>query len=265
MKYIPSYDEYRKIIHNIKDTGKLFDYWEAIDKDEFIILRHDVEFSIERAYKMAAIEKEEDIKSTYFIQITNNAYNALSMQNRKIINKIFEMGHSIGLHYHLNGVTDPLKTKDRIREQIRIMSEMCGIPVDRFSMHRPVKEVYYYSILIEGIINAYSPEFFTLIDESAEYDDSKLKVKYIADSRHKWNYGYPDYETLNCNKKIQLLIHPDFWSVGGYDAEENFVELIHENSMTYIETLDEECKHFALYKEKIKEDVTQHFGRNISE
>lgn len=252
MDYKPSYDEYRKIIGVVKQSGKLKDYTEAKDAEEFIVLRHDVEFSLERAYKMAQIEQSGGVSASYFVQITNNAYNALSMQNRKLIREINEMGHKIGLHYHLNGITDPLKTRDGIRDQIRIMSEMCGIPVERFSIHRPVREVYYNSIPIDGIINAYSPEFFTLLDEDKSIEEKDLEVKYIADSRHRWNYGYPDEDTIRRNKKIQLLIHPDFWSEDGCDAKGNFELLLKESIRAFIETLDGECRHFSQYKTDFK-------------
>lgn len=252
MNYNPSYDEYRKILKDIKTSGKLMDYKDALSADKFLILRHDVEFSLERAYRMAQIEEEEGVSASYFVQITNNAYNALSMQNRKLIKEISCMGHRIGLHYHLNGITDPLKTRDGIRDQIRIMAEMCDMSIDRFSIHRPVREVYYNSIPIEGIINAYSPEFFTLTEEGEELKEENLMVKYIADSKHRWNYGYPDTNTFRCNKKIQLLIHPDFWSDEGFDAKENFEKLIRENTLTYINTLDGECKHFSAFKDEIR-------------
>ncbi len=254
MEYKPSYSEYRNILRNIKESGRLLDYIDAVNASEFLILRHDVEFSLDRAFKMAVIEEREGIKSSFFVQITNNSYNALSMQNRRIVKEISDMGHKIGLHYHLNGITDPLKTRDGIRDQIRIMSEMCGIIVDRFSIHRPVREVYFNSIPIDGIINAYSPEFFSLLEEDKPIENQELEVKYIADSRHRWNYGYPDKQTIFDNPKIQLLIHPDFWSEEGFNAKDNFRSLVRENIFMYIETMDGECKHFSEYKEDISNE-----------
>lgn len=253
MNYKPSYDEYRTILENIKASGKLMDYRDALKADEFLVLRHDVEFSVERAYRMAEIEQAGGVSASYFVQITNNSYNALSMQNRNLIKEMFCMGHKIGLHYHLNGIVDPLKTRDGIRDQIRIMSEMCEVPIDRFSIHRPVKEVYYNAIPIDGVINAYAPEFFTLLDDASRLaGEAKLEVKYIADSRHRWNYGYPDLEIIEKNKKVQLLIHPDFWSDEGYGAKENFERLIGENIDSYIKTIDGECKHFSQFKGEIE-------------
>lgn len=253
MNFKPSYKEYRAILENIKASGKLMDYKDALKADKFLVLRHDVEFSLEKAYRMAEIEQVEGVLASYFVQITNNSYNALSMWHRKLIKEMFCMGHKIGLHYHLNGIIDFIKTRDGIRDQIRIMSEMYEIPIDRFSIHRPVKEVYYNAIPIDGIINAYASEFFTLLDDAnGIVDETKLKVKYISDSQHRWNYGYPDLETIERNKKIQLLIHPDSWSDEGYDAKENFVRLIEENMNSYINTINGECKYFSQFKDEIE-------------
>lgn len=246
MEFIPSYNHYRSILDNIIASNKYCDYWAAMHKDEFIVLRHDIEFSVERAYQMSLIESEKGISSTYFIQITNNAYNAFSMPNKHLVMDMHARGHKIGLHYHLAGETNPLAVRDGIRDQIRILSEMYGFPVDRFSIHRPIREVQYNSIPINGVINAYSPEFFTLVDCIDE--NTALSVKYIADSQHRWNYGVPDAKSLASNKKIQLLIHPDFWSESGHDEKNNFNQLIFEHTQTYIHTLDSECKHFNKHK-----------------
>lgn len=40
-------------------------------------MRHNVEFSMERAYKLALLENENNLVSTYFFQLTNNSYNVL--------------------------------------------------------------------------------------------------------------------------------------------------------------------------------------------
>lgn len=243
MTFIPSYDNYRQILANILATGKYCDYREAIGRDEFLILRHDIEFSVERAYEMSLIESEMGICSTYFVQITNGAYNAFAASEKQMLLDMHRRGHRIGLHYHIGGVTDPLKVRDGIRDQLRLLSELYGIPIDRFSMHRPVRQTNYHDIPIDGVINAYAPDFFTLTDHIDE--NTTLDVTYIADSQHRWNYGTPDPETLRARKKIQLLIHPDFWNVSGHDAQNNFRQLIREHTAAFLNTLDGECKHFS--------------------
>ena len=128
----PSYETYKKIISDIKETGKYCDYSNAIDKDEFILMRHDIEFSIERAYNLSLVESENGFYSTYFVQITNNFYNAFSLKNMILLKQMIDNGHHIGLHYHLNGQTDFLEVRDGVRDQIRILSEMLGTKIDRF-------------------------------------------------------------------------------------------------------------------------------------
>ena len=143
------------------------------------------------------------------VQITNNAYNAFSKKNTTLIKEIAGMGHHIGLHYHLNGQTNYEDVRDGIRDQLRIFSEMIGISIDRFSVHRPIPEVYYYKIDVPGVFNTYGPDYFTYCDNITP--DTKVEVKYIADSRYRWNYGTPNSKTLKEYPKVQFLIHPDFW------------------------------------------------------
>lgn len=254
MDFKPSYDVYRQIIRDIKKTGRgSVLYREALDMPAFIIMRHDVEFSLERAYALSQIESELDFRSTYFVQLTNNSYNALSKKSINMMRDMAYQGHEIGLHYHLNGEVDALAVRDGVRDQLRIMSEMVGMPITTYSFHRPKKETYYYNIRIDGTINAYSPEFFTYAENVT--DDTPLAVKYIADSKHRWNYGYPNAETFNKYPKIQLLIHPFSWTEEGYDNLGNFRSLISEKQTALIETLDEEFMRFREVRGQIEKGL----------
>ena len=254
MEFKPSYAVYRQIIRDIKKTGRggvLFK--NALTMPAFIVLRHDVEFSLERAFVLSQIESELDFRSTYFVQLTNNSYNALSKKSIDMMRDMAYRGHEIGLHYHLNGEKDALAVRDGVRDQLRIMSEMVGMPITTYSFHRPRKEIYYYDIRIDGTINAYSPEFFTYAENVDE--DTKLDVKYIADSKHRWNYGYPDLETLNKYPKIQLLIHPFSWTEEGYDNLGNFRSLIEEKQTVLMDTLDEEFMRFREVRGEIEKEI----------
>lgn len=249
MEFKPSYEVYRSILHDIKATGKVMSFPEAIGKDEFVIMRHDVEFSVERAFNLSLVESEENFNSTYFVQITNNSYNAFSRKNIDMMKNMVARGHTIGLHYHLNGQLDSVLVRDGVRDQLRMMSEMLGMDINSYSFHRPVKEVFYYNISIPYTINAYSKEFFTFAENVKE--DDVLEVKYIADSKHRWNYGFPDYETLIKHKKVQLLIHPFSWTEEGYDNCGNFMTLIDEKQNELIDTLNDEFQRFREVKDEI--------------
>ena len=94
-----SYNEYRNLISLIRNYLPIVDFSEVDETTEkFCVLRHDIEFSIDRAYELAKVEKELGVTSTYTVQVRNNTYNALSEKNIDLIKRIKDLGHHIGLH-----------------------------------------------------------------------------------------------------------------------------------------------------------------------
>ena len=69
------------------------------DGSNSIILRHDVDLSIESALALAIIEKKHDIYSTFFILTSGITYNPLYSKNQDMLRQICEMGFEIGLHF----------------------------------------------------------------------------------------------------------------------------------------------------------------------
>jgi predicted DNA-binding transcriptional regulator len=59
----------------------------------FVILRHDVDRMPGNALRMAELERELGITSTYYFRYTRGAF------NRGIIKVISDMGHEVGYHY----------------------------------------------------------------------------------------------------------------------------------------------------------------------
>ena len=98
-----SYNNYRKIL--LKYKSSIVDYTDAIKLNSFTLVRHDVEFDVQRAFEMAKIDCELSIKSSFLFQVRSSAYNIFSVKNLKIIEQIKEMGLHVGLHAyvtHLN-------------------------------------------------------------------------------------------------------------------------------------------------------------------
>ncbi len=242
-----SYNDYRKIIQIIKQTGRQASYQEALRRDSFIIMRHDVEYSVERAYRLSKVEESMDFTSSYFFQWTNNSYNILSRRNMDMVKDMHERGHRIGLHFALNGMTDMEQIKKQILKEMQILSEMFGFEVDTFSIHRPSKDALRENIKLPGILNAYQDEFFTFAEEVSE--KTPVKVKYMSDANHIWRYGYPDEETILSHGKVQILTHPFAWTKEGYDNFNNYKALVREKTMEMIDSIDNECKDFGEYRD----------------
>ena len=55
-----SYEDYKEIIRIIQSTGNQAGYEEALTADKFVIMRHDVEYSVDRAYALAKVESSMD-------------------------------------------------------------------------------------------------------------------------------------------------------------------------------------------------------------
>ncbi len=234
-----SYEEYRHILNWIKKNYNIMDYTDVTDDTEsFAIIRHDVEFSPYRALKMAEIDNELGIKSSFFFQIRNNCYNSLSGDNIDIINKISNLGHYIGAHINTSNLSSNESLKSFVKKDMFILSEFIDTNVDRFSFHRPKSYQLKEYVKIDGYVNAYDEQFFHYFENKKP---EKLRVGYFADSMHKWKYGYP---TDSSHKKIQVVLHPYSWSESGFKNYDNFKSVIKEKNKELIYSINSECNNF---------------------
>ncbi len=243
-----SYDEYREMIRVIQSTGRETGYAQALSRDSFVIMRHDVEYSVERAYDLSCVESEMDFCSTWFFQWTNNSYNILSKRHQDLIRDMKERGHHIGLHFALNGLTDMQAVRRQIVKEMRILSDMFGYEISQFSIHRPTPAALAENIRLPNIINAYQEEFFTFAPDITP--QTPLRVKYMSDANHIWRYGYPDEANITGFPRVQILTHPFAWSKEGYGNRENYIALVREKYAEMIDSIDQECKDFCEYREE---------------
>ena len=82
-----SYNEYKSIIKKVTNELPLSDCLSVLNGlDEFVFVRHDVEFSVKRAFNLAKFESNDlSINTTYLFQLRNNNYNILSSKNIKLV------------------------------------------------------------------------------------------------------------------------------------------------------------------------------------
>lgn len=178
--------------------GKVCDFNELAKNDSFIILRHDVDFSLEHALKIAKIEARIGLQSTYFILLHSPYYNALSKSNMMIIKEISSLGHEIGLHYD----TDLLhwsvkKTNSVIQNEISIIEMITNKKVMSIAQHN--------TSIAQNRLNLKS---YDLIDANSNTIQSS--VTYISDSVQNWRSGCMCNHVMH-TKKLQILTHPIWW------------------------------------------------------
>ena len=214
-----TYKAYLTLVSRLRFHGYVITDYHCWHKEQrCVILRHDIDYDINQALKMAEIEAENGIKSTYFVMITSDFYNIHSMDTRIKIKRIVELGHEIGVHYDELAYPEAVGKIDAIVKRIEYEKELLqgdiGTDITVVSMHRPSKGILEGDITIPGMINSYGKTFF--------YD-----FKYVSDSRRKWRESVEKYIETEEYERIHILTHP-FWY---FDIERD----IHKTLFDFIE------------------------------
>ena len=100
-----TYKAYEKVIILLTEAGyQMTDYHEYNHMKYPCIIRHDVDFSSEKAARFAKWEKQlfekiKGYKEIYFVLVTSDFYNIFSKKGRDLLKQIIENGHEIGLYF----------------------------------------------------------------------------------------------------------------------------------------------------------------------
>lgn len=209
-----TYSAYRKIIETLIDKGYSIDGYDSYQESlKTVILRHDVDTSLDKAVEMARIENtiREGVKSTYFVLVSSDFYNVFSKRSLMCIDQIVEYGHAIGLHFdEKKYFSQETWEADAIIEKIlmeqRILEDMTGLKINSVSMHTPTRKTLDADLTIPGMINSYGKEFFS-------------NFKYVSDSRRRWRENIEEIVDYGQYKQLHILTHA-FW----YHDQENDIK-----------------------------------------
>ena len=188
--------EYSSFLERFLNHGYRFIEFENYDegKKNQIILRHDIDHSLEYAYRIAKIENSLDIRSVFFIMLSSNSYNPFTSENMKLIERIIKLNHKVGLHFDPTIYKDLTKSLER---EIYILKNIFNSNTNIISLHRPLADHL-------------KPNFINYI---TTYDDKYFRrMKYFSDSNGEFKYGNPlQSKDFKLSNNIQLLIHPIWW------------------------------------------------------
>ncbi len=195
-------DSYGKMISKIKNLGYKIVFFEDLDVQKtHMILRHDVDISLESALKMAIYEANQNFYSTYFILLRSEMYNIYSYYGTEIIKRILSLGHRIGIHFD-NSIyrdEDSNSIDKNCEKECSAFQAWFDIDITSISFHKPSKYLISLDKKIAGRINTYQSLYFK-------------EILYCSDSRGDWYYGDPIKSIKGKNNQaIQLLTHPIWW------------------------------------------------------
>ena len=91
-------DHYSELLEAAKAGGYRFSFFEGEPSDGDLILRHDVDLSLDAAVRMAELEAKADVGATYFLMTQSVFYNLGSPEGERALARLRELGHRVGLH-----------------------------------------------------------------------------------------------------------------------------------------------------------------------
>jgi len=193
---------YASLLNLAKSNYKFVGYNEIEASDQFVLWRHDCDFSLNRALKIAEIEHEHGVNSTFFLNPHCAFYNLLEKGQAELVENIQSLGHAIGLHFdsQFYQISKEKELSEKVKKEAQWILGWFGVKPSVFSFHNPDqfllscdKESY------GGLINCYAKIF-------------KEEIAYCSDSNGYWRHQrLHDVLTKANDPKLQILTHPGWW------------------------------------------------------
>ena len=198
-----TYKAYERLIGNLRNHGYQtvsYDNWEKAQR--CVILRHDIDYDLDKAVKLAKIEMDLGVKSTYFVLLTSDFYNVFSKNAGDSLRTLKDCGHTIGLHFdekRYPGIwgCNIEEIRQRIVKEAEVLSAATANEINVVSMHRPSGAVLDADLQIPGMINSYGQTYIR-------------NFKYLSDSRRTWREPVEAIIEAEQFQRLHILTHA-FW------------------------------------------------------
>lgn len=175
---------------------------ERVSNQREIVWRHDVEFSVHRALKMARIEQASGVRAHYFVQLHSEFYNAFEKEIFLLLADIVGLGHRVGLHFdaHFWEVRYQRQLEECLAKDAKTLEDLLGVRIKSFSFHNTtpallaMNETHY-----AGLLNVYAGKI-------------RKKYRYCTDSTGIWRYErLRDVLNDPSIQYLQVLTHDGMW------------------------------------------------------
>jgi hypothetical protein len=185
---------YRQLLEGARAGGYRFAFFDRRPGPGDLLLRHDVDLSLDAALAMAEVEAGVGAGATYFLMTSSEFYNLASPSGERAIEELRRLGHRVGLH-----AVHPDATLDGRLDPV-------------VAWHNPDPE--YMTAPIEGAVNVMQQGFFD-------------PDHYRSDSNQRWRHGCPHEALAGGNLEwLQLLTHPEIWAYPGRSMRETMLAML---------------------------------------
>ncbi|MFZ2489537.1 MAG: hypothetical protein WAZ19_15620 [Anaerolineae bacterium] len=166
-----------------------------------LLLRHDVDFSPALALRMAEVEAELGLRSTYFVAL-HLLYNPHAPQHAAAIRRMAALGHALGLHYDgpiYDAAPDPAAQLALLQQHVAVLQDLAATQIGAIARHNPSTATGSDPFAASPYLNAYDPALFG-------------DTVYLSDSCRAWrDGGLSACWAEPTPQRIYLLVHPEVW------------------------------------------------------
>ena len=176
--------------------------------EKTIILRHDVDYTLNGVLELASIENDINVTASYLFRVHAHEYNVFTPHVFALIQRLQELGHDIGLHFEAGSIGRALDLtpSDLLRKEKAILEMVIDREIVTASEHRDVSHDVHQTRPMHETHDLYDFGFRYYAMDPAFTKD----MKYLSDSNAYWREGDP-LEHLERHNRLQVLIHPDWW------------------------------------------------------
>jgi len=200
-----SLGHYRELLRAAQAGGYRFAGFDRAPEAGDLILRHDVDLSLDAALTVAEAEAEQGAWSTWFLMTRSVFYNLASSEGERAIARLRELGHRVAHH----AVYPHVDLDERFDPVV--------------AWHNPDPEFMWADIA--GAANVMSDTFFN-------------PDRYRSDSNQQWRHGCPHEELARGDFEwLQLLTHPEIWAFEGATMRESMESFLDADRAARLEHL----------------------------
>lgn len=165
--------------------------------------RHDIDMSPHRALKLARLEADQGVRSTWFVMLRSTFYSLFESETAALVSEIGALGHDIGLHFESPSAASSLEeVETSLAWEAGVLADLLKVPILSFSTHNPTvrPDLNLAKEQHAGLINASAPPLYET-------------YTYCSDSNGIWRFR-PLGEVIADPNVTQLyaLTHPVWWT-----------------------------------------------------
>ncbi|MDE0091588.1 MAG: hypothetical protein OXP12_09645 [Thaumarchaeota archaeon] len=198
---------YKEILREAKGRYR-FAFFGDNGEDPHVLWRHDLDASVHRAVRLAEIEKDCGVCSTYFVRLHSEFYNLLEGAVYDRILRIVRMGHRLGLHFEgefYGGVAGGTALKRLLLREKGLLEDWFGLKVGAFSFHNPDGG----QLLCLGMDSVGEAENLMV---NAYGRTMRRRYHYCSDSNGYWRHErLYDVVSNSKHERLHILTHPEWW------------------------------------------------------